>query len=298
MKTAILISMLAVASAALAISDDQRIRREILDPDRVIEVPVGQRHATVLSFPGVVRGVIGYGLTDGKSPGTYQFEAPGGGNVVTLRNLMPDKDCYASVLMDQDLYVFHLQPSENPVIALHLAKDDPSLKPMPEIGVAEVAAQRLDYSDTKLVQLLRKARDRPVWEKSQPQWYESAEFRKVNLRTDQGGLEPRIEEVHRFPEDDAIVLLGRVENKTAGPLEVVPLEIHVRVGERVLPCQLVDFSGVVPGGSSTPFALVLMGDSEGSRLGLSIENDFRVILGESKPYRGDRAESQVKGGSK
>jgi hypothetical protein len=109
----------------------------------------------------------------------------------------------------------------------------------------------------------------------------------VDLTTEQGSLVSRIEEIHRFPEDDAIVLLGKVENSSAVPLEVVPLETNVRVGERVLAGQLVDFSGVIPAKSSTPFAIVLTGDSEGSRLNLSIDNDFRVIVGTSMPYRGD-----------
>ena len=296
-----LLTWLAGASllAASEPKADPRIRHELLDTQRVVDVPVGQRHATVLNFPGVVQGVIGYGLTGGKDPGTFQFDAPEGGTVVTVRNVIQEKDCYMSVMVDRALYVFHLLPSEDPVIALHMLKEDKSKKPLPELPATEVAGRRLDYSDTKLVQILRKARDRALWEKSQPQWYETAELKTVALRNEQASLTSHIEEVHRFPEDDAIVLLGKVENSSSGPLQVVPLETSVRVGERVLSGQLVDFSGVVPSKSSTPFAIVLTGDSSGSRLNLSVGNDFRVILGSSKPFRAETAGVlPPKGGSK
>ncbi len=289
MKTTILIWLAGVSllTASEQQQMDPRIRRELLDTQRVVDVPVGQRHATVLNFPGVVQGVIGYGLTGGKDPGTFQFDAPEGGTVVTVRNVMQDKDCYMSVMVDRALYVFHLLPSDDPVIALHMLKEDKSKKPLPELPATEVAGRRLDYSDTKLVQILRKARDRALWEKSQPQWYESAELKVVDLKNEQGALTPGIEEVHRFPEDDAIVLLGKVANSSGGPLQVVPLETNVRVGERILSGQLVDFSGVIPAKSTTPFAIVLTGDSSGSRLNLSVENDFRVIVGNPAPFRSE-----------
>lgn len=257
----------------------ERIQNFILDPTKEIEVPVSKRHATVIHFPKIVQGVIGYGLTDGKTPGTFQFSNPQGSNVVTVRNVMDDKDCYMTCVMGNHPYIFHLVPSDKPAITVKLQSPDAlKEKVFGPVPATQASIKRLGYSSTGLIQAIRKARSRTVWELTYPDWYENAKRREVEMMTESGGVKAMISEIHQFPADDTLVFLGTISNSTAEALWLQPQAISMRVGERIYSAQMVDFTGEIGGNETAGFALVLKGNSTAGREHLAIENEFRLVL--------------------
>jgi len=259
----------------------ERIQNFILDPTKEIRIPVSKRHATVIYFPKPVQGVIGFGLTDGKELGTFQFSHPQNSHVITVRNVMEEKDCYMTCLMDEQPYVFHLVSSEEPVIALKLHPlEDAELKTFKVTSPVVTYNNRLGYSTASLIQSIRKARSRAVWEQTYPEWYESAKRRQVKMVTETTELDATITEIHQFPVDDTLVFLGQISNKTEGDLWLQPQALHVRVGERLYPAQMVDFTGEIEKNGKATFAMVLRGNTTGSREHLSINNEFRIVMPE------------------
>ena len=123
----LLTTMVLLSALPLRAQDNPttEIQETVLDTKAPIPVAVGPVTATTLMFPEAVDTIIGYGLTDGESPGTYHYTHPDKSRLVALRNVVPGKEAFMTVVMGEELYVFHLLSSDDPVIALKLMKATP-----------------------------------------------------------------------------------------------------------------------------------------------------------------------------
>lgn len=282
--------MLALKLAAAAVADEpttiipplpdvepaRRIRSQVLDPAIPITVPISATACSVLFFPQPVRAVMGYGLTSGEDQGFVQFEHPDNSPIVAVRMLQDFKRLFMTVLMGDELFVFELVPSAEPVIGLKLLEKPEATANL--VGAPQVQQRRLQYSPEKLVGLLHRATNEPVLRKHYSSLYEGAQRRKTDSRTDYGDVVCIVKEVHRFPTDDATVLIGTIENKNNFAISFDPQAVGVLLGQRESPAQLCDSSGNVPAKQSAPIAVVLQGDVDGNRAHLSVKNDYRFAL--------------------
>lgn len=250
-----------------------------------IPISIGTTQATILQFPRKITGLLGYGLTEGKEPGSYHYAHPKDSKILSLRNLMPGKEADIGVLLGQDLFLFHLKPDAKAPTAIRFLDTKPRRAPKSrKVSAAKIEGQQLDYATEKLLQVLKLARNQHVFQAYLPQFYKDAESRQAELRYDDGKLASVIRQLHRFPKEDALVLLGEIENRLDYPIRIDPSSFEVRVGERVYPAVLVDAPESIPTKGKVAAHVLVKGDAEGNRAHLSIKNDFRLIVSDYHRY--------------
>lgn len=256
-----------------------------LSRDHPIVVGIGTEHATILEFPSKITGLLGYGLSDGTEPGDYHYAHPKESNLLSLRNVRPGKKVNVSVLLGSELVSLHLLPNKDAPPTIRFRGADSSSWPKArKISAVGVKEKRLDYASDKLLNLLKLARNERVFRAYLPHLYKDVETRQAELTYDDENTATVIRQLHRFPNEDVLVLIGDVENRLDYPIQIDPASFEVRVSKRVYPVALVDAPEVVPAGASVPVHLIVKGDSEGNRANLSIKNDFRIILSEYCRY--------------
>ncbi len=191
---------------------------------------------------------------------------------------MRDREAKIGVLLGRDLVLLYLEPSdEAPAVIRFADLEKRRLGQARKISHSQVDGKKLDYSTEKLLHLLRLARNERVFQAYLPHLYDEVESRRVELTYDAGETASVIQQLYRFPKEDALVLLGEIQNRLSYPIRIDPGSFEVRVGERVYPVVLVDASENVPANGAIPVHVVIKGDTEGNRANLSIKNDFRLI---------------------
>lgn len=299
-KSAIAILLWTGVSRAYC-SSDPRVETVVLDSKGVTQIPVCAGYVTTVLFPRPVSGIVGYGLTNDPAAeeGWIQYAHPGDSGLVTLRVLKPElRVAYMTVLVGDDLYNFALanNPSqaalsvkltdaerqvEQPPIGqapVNAANAQKTPAPPSEPDKEDVANARPVYHPEKLRTLLELAKEEPLLQASSPELYQGYEERKVSNVSDYGDVVATVEEVHRFPVDDAIVLFGRIENKGAKTVSFDPAAITIGIGDRQYPSALVDCASAVNPGQTIRFGVIGQGDVDGGRAHLAIRNTFRVLL--------------------
>jgi len=298
----ILIGILLYSSVSAGYcSGDARVVTIGLDPDGVTQIPVCSGYVTTVLFPHPVSGIVGYGLTSdpASEEGSIQYAHPGDSGLVTLRVLKPDlRVAYMTVLTGDDLFNFALvnspgqaalsvrltegaRQAEQPgpgSIQLATADVQPVPSPSQQVTKEDVVDARPVYHPEKLRTLLELAKEAPLLRESSPELYKGYEERKVSNVSDYGEVIATVQEVHRFPADDAIVLVGEIENKSIKPITFDPAAITIGIGDRQYPSAFVDCAGRVEAQAATKFAIVGQGDVDGSRAHLALRNTFRIQL--------------------
>jgi hypothetical protein len=253
-------------------------------------------------FPRPVSGIVGYGLTSDPvaEEGWVQYAHPVDSGLVTLRVLKPElKVAYMTVLVGEELYNFALannpgqallsvkltdgkRPVEQPPIRQGPVNTVNAQPPPPppgcELEKEDVVNARPVYHPEKLRTLLQLAKEAPLLQGTSPELYQGYEERKVSNVSDYGDVVTTVEEVHRFPADDAIVLFGHIENKGAKSVSFDPAAMTIGIGDRQYPSGLVDCAGAVNPGQMIHFGVIGQGDVDASRAHLAIRNTFRVLL--------------------
>jgi hypothetical protein len=261
----------------LGVTEAQEIPVMKLTDGKPLTIKIGTKQATILQFPRKITGLLGYGLTDGKEPGSYHYAHPKNSALLSLRNLTPGKEADVGIILGEDLVLLHLKPDANaPAAVRFIESDQRRLKPR-KISAAGLQDKQLDYNTEKLLQLLKLARNERVFQAYLPHLYQDAESREAELIYDDGNVASIIRRLYRFPKEDALVLIGAIQNRFDYPIQVDPGSFEVRVGKRVYPAVLVDASEMVPANSSLPVHLIIKGDAEGNRANLAIKNDFRLV---------------------
>ena len=270
---------------SLSCSLAQKIPEVPLSRDHPIVVGIGTEHATILEFPSTITGLLGYGLSDGTEPGDYHYAHPKESHLLSLRNVRPGKEANVSVLLGRELVSLRLVPNKAAPQTIRFLDADASRGPKARrISAVGVKEKRLDYASDKLFNLLKLARNERVFRAYRPHLYKDAESRQAELIYDDENTATVIRQLHRFPKEDVLVLIGDIENRLDYPIQIDPASFEVRVSKRVYPVALVDAPEVVPAGASAPVHLIVKGDSEGNRANLSIKNDFRIILSDYCRY--------------
>ena len=272
-----------------------------LEPTKPTEIAIGAKTATTLQFPRPIQGLFGYGLTSGNDPGTYHYEHPPGSKLLAVRNLIPGKTAYVSVLLgEDDLYVLHLTPSATPpvMVRLHEAHADQEQWLARPIDAQQAEERKLtggSEGTKRLFQLLRLGKNARVFKAALPHLFRDVESRTVEVVHDDGEVATVVTRLHRFPSEDAVFLEAHIENKTEEVLQFDPGSLQVRVGSRTHPAALVDSVAQIPAGGKIPVHVIIRGGADGERAHLSIKNEFRLLMpGYAPPAQllGDDSQSQ------
>ena len=256
-----------------------------LDHNQPILVSIGTQQSTILEFPRKLNGLLGYGLSDGKESGNYHYAHPKDSRLLTLRCVKPGQEADIGVMLGNDLVLLHLKPSDQapPAVRFIEAKRN-GLQRARHLSAAVVKDKRLDYSTDKLLNLLKLARNERVFSAYLPHLYADAESRKAALTYSDDQTATVIQQLYRFPKEDAVVLLGEIENRMDYPIRIDPASFEVRVGKRVYPVAMVDAPERVPTSGKVAVHVIVKGDTEGNHANLSIKNDFRLVLSQYCRY--------------
>ena len=274
----------AASGAAPALASG-KIRHGLLVEDEIIEVSVGEKVATIVTFPAPVQSVLGYGITsDNDHTASFFFTTQEDMNLLSISALVETPefkrmaDTYMTVFVGDIPYVLHLVRSASPTVLLRLGDGNPKVIDPKEVTPSDVVARRLNQSHDKLLSLLRLARSYESFKATS--WFENSRHKRLAAKTDYGNLVAEVTEVVTFPKDDAVVVFGTLQNKSASNKFYDPTGVHVKVGNRDYPAKIVDASGRADANSTVPVAVLIQGGATGERSFLSVDNDFRLVLPE------------------
>lgn len=248
-------------------------------PRKTLPVSLHTEITTMLVFPEPVSMIVGAGLTDGTTAGLVQFDHRRGSLVVTFRAMQAEQSAFAQIISGGNIYFCRLNFADSPDSVVTISPS--AIKAAADVPLEEVVAQRLAVSEPRLRQLVELARSAAVLRQAVPdefRGYESCLDVSVASRT--GFLETRVDQVHRFPESDSLVVFGTVTNRGNAPVKFQAAAIRIRVGgSRIL---RPNWARPVPmslqAGESARVECVVAGDGAGTRLNLSIRNRFSISV--------------------
>ncbi len=273
------------AQAQTQVESTQELK---LDAGKPVAVGIGTKVATTLHFPSEITGLFGYGLTDGRAPGTYHYHHPDGSGVLSLRCLAPDKEAFVTVMLGDKAYALQLRATEHPAVIIRLRepseKNDKRALLAKPISKEEITERRLDYSTERLLNFLKLGKNAHILRHSLPKLYEGAQSRKVDSRYDDGEVSTVIRDIIRFPQEDTFTFIVEIENRRDDAIGYDPGSMQIKVGGRLYPVTVADASGFVEAKGKALAHVVLKGDTEGARAHLSIKNDFQLVIGAYAAY--------------
>ena len=277
MKSPISVLMLA-ATVALAASPEA-IQRVTLDERVVITVPVSTNRVTTISFPGPIAAIDAVGVTaDGKTPGEFQLAHTKGSLFVSVRALARKAATNLNIRWNKRTYVFELIESDAPVLALNLE----------DRTATEIVQPPPQFTPTRLLALLDKAKAFPLLRKQQPDAVAGAEARTFGDEpqvTDFNDYEIRIEEVFRFNPEDTLVFHVTLRNKSDREIRYLPESFCVRVGNRLYYQSISDAQGLLPPHAASTVYFAITGTPDGGRNELSLKNEFNVLVSRGRSGR-------------
>ncbi len=284
--------LLAIAFAVLlaAICSGQTISTKALVVGSPIRIALSQSVTTTLLFPSAISGTFGLGLiTDGNNPnasGCVQLTHPDGSGILVLHAVTENAHVIATILLDGALYVFDLQCSSTPDVAVTMVRqgssqDNGTAPKATPVTVEDIVADRPKFDPEILIGLLRRARDSAILQPLYHDLYSGYSKKEVFFTSDSGSVKTTVTSVHRFSKEDAVVLQGVIENETDQPLTFDGRAVTVLCANEVHPVKLLDCLRPIPAHTRTLCDAVLQGDIDGGRANLSIDNEYRIMLGET-----------------
>jgi len=279
---AILLALSCVAAEA------QNIGIKSISPGVATRILLSPALTTTLLFPSQISGTFGLGLVssgqNSNAGGMVQVEHPDGSNVLVLHSLSDSARVIMTVLLDNRLYVFALESSPAPDVAVTLVRkdspDDPGSAPRAvEVTPEQIADQRPKMDPELFISFLRRARDVNILRPIYKDLYQGYSKRDCQYTSEYEGVyKTTVVTIHRFSKEDAVVLQGVAENETDKPLAFDGRAVTVLVANEVHPAKLTDCLRPIPAHTKTLIDVVIEGDVDGSRANLSIENEFRIML--------------------
>ncbi len=266
LRTFLLIWLLACASAVLEAGP---VLRYPLDERAVYTVHVGTEAPTTVMFPGPIDALDAAGISgrpEDQPPVLLSHQA--GARFFSVRALRPGAAGAANVVFRDHVFAFVFTASGDPdrTVTFHDAEKAPGSSPS-----ARSNAERL-------LVLMDQAKNYTALASQYPALVQRIERTTPNTESVRGPVSAVIEEVLRFEDEDALTFRVRLENRGKNALRYSPGQLGVRVGETTFPVALTDAPGLLPAGRSTCVMLVVVGNPDGSRGGLSIKNSFSLAF--------------------
>jgi hypothetical protein len=271
------ISLLLLTAAVALAEPPEAIQRVTLDESVVVTVPVATNRVTTISFPSPITAIDAVGVTaDGKTPGQFQLAHTKGSTFLSVRALARKAATNLNIRWNKHTYVFELEESVTPILALNL--DDRS--------ESETVLPAPLVTPTQLLALLDKAKTFPLLKKQHPDAVANTvarTFGDTPQMTDFDDYEIRIEEVFRFNSEDTLVFHVTLRNKSDREIRYLPESFCVRVGNRLYYQSISDAPGVLPPRSASTVYFGITGTPDGGRNELSLKNEFAVLVTRLSP---------------
>jgi hypothetical protein len=266
------ISLLLLTAAVALAEPPEAIQRMMLDESVVVTVPVATNRVTTISFPGPISAIDAVGVTaDGKTPGQFQLAHTKGSTFLSVRALARKAATNLNIRWNKHTYVFELEESETPILALNL--DDRS--------ESETVLPAPLVTPPQLLALLDKAKAFPLLKKQHPDVVADVQAKTFGDNpqvTDFDDYEIRVEEVLRFNPEDTLVFHVTLRNKSDREIRYLPGSFCVRAGNRLYYQSISDAAGVLPPRSASTVYFAITGTPDGGRNELSLKNEFAVLV--------------------
>lgn len=270
---------LAVASALSA----QAIRNLPLDAQQVVDLPVS-REVTTVMFPGPLTAVAGTDMlidngreaseVEEGTPVRFHVTHAPGANFILVQSLQPEAAGRLTAIFDGAAYVIQLRTVAADSVASVI------------FGKGAVAgAKRVDappepvkFSPRIGLSLLDRARAFPVLARSLPKAVEGVTLRAQNRKIALPDVEITVQEVYRFPKEDAVVFLLRLRNPTDRTVDLAPSTFAARVAQERFEQSIANGPRSLEPGASADAEFAIVGLPDGNRNDLSADNAFTILV--------------------
>jgi hypothetical protein len=245
------------------------IIHRVLNPREVVVVPVATDRLTTICFPGPIAQIeAAYVSTNDEPPLRFQLTFQPGQFFFSLRALLPGAAASLNVIYKQQVHVFELVSSPQPILALTLTEPEAE---QPRSPRGPAGAHRL-------LGLLDTAKAYALLRDQHPDEVRDVVCVPRNDRYQFQGYALALEEVFRFAAEDALVFRVVLQNAASAPLRYLPQSFRVRAGDQTFYAALTDGDGTVPPLTNAAVYFAVTSGPEGSPHHLSPQNDFLVLV--------------------
>ncbi|ACB74492.1 hypothetical protein [Opitutus terrae] len=278
MRTALLGFLVAFSGVSA-----QTIREFVLDPHVAIDLPVS-REVTTITLPGAITAIAGADMLidDGGAAteveeGTrlrFHVTHAKGANFLLVQSLQPDATATLTVIFENAAHVLQLRTVATQPVASAIFK-------RPVVG-APVKLSRppepVRFTPRIGLSLLDRARAYPVLVKSLPAAVEGVTLRAQGRKVELPDLEIEVQEVYRFPKEDAVVFLLNLRNRTDQVLELAPSTFAARVANERFAQSIANGPRTLQPGEAAEAEFAIIGMPDGTRNDLSADNAFTILI--------------------
>ena len=269
--------ILSVWFAAACASAQPAITNIILNPGEVVVVPVTTDRLSLIRFPSPISHLEGaYLATDAEPPARFQVNIKPGSSYFSVRALAPNVSATLTVVWHEQAFVFELVSSTHPLLAVSLVEP---------VARDTTATGRLPNSH-RLLGILDTAKSYSILRAQHPAEVADVVYLPKHDRYDFGTYELQVEELFHFRTEDALVFRLVFRNKSNTTINYRPQSFRVRVGQKTFYAAISDGDGVLPPLKNTPVYFAVTSAPDGSRPGLSPQNDFSILFTLTLPERG------------
>jgi hypothetical protein len=268
--------------AAIALGA-QTIRELVLDPQQAVDLPVS-REVTTVVFPGPITAVAGADMlidsgkesteVDESTPLRFHVTHAPGANFLLVRSLQPGACGRLTAIHEGSAYVIELRSVATESVASAIFKRASS----PAAERVTGPPEPVRFSPRIGLSLLDRARAYPVLSRSLPKAVEGVTLRAQNRKVVLPDLEITVQEVYRFPREDAVVFLLGLKNTTDCVLDLAPSTFAARVAQERFEQSVANGPRSLGPGESADAEFAVVGLPDGTRNDLSADNAFTILV--------------------
>lgn len=256
--------MISFASLATAAAHASPVRRYTLDDRAVHAVRIAADAPTTITFPGPITAIEGAGVStkaEDQPPVLISHHADSA--FFSVRALRPDATGAANVVYRGRLFAFTFTAGETPDRTLTFSEDAPR----------ETASSKRP-TVARLLTLLDRAKHHSALTAQYPSLAQAIAHTTPNNTVVTGAIACTVEAVFGFADENAVVLRLRLENRSPSVVRYAPARITIRVAGASFPNALNDASGALAPSLAEIVHVVLLGNPDGVRAPLSVNNEF------------------------
>jgi hypothetical protein len=153
---------------------------------------------------------------------------------------------------------------------------------MPSAVKMDAPPEPVKFSPRIGLSLLDRARAYPVLVKALPKAVEGVTLRAQNRKVELPDLEITVQEVYRFPKEDAVVFLLRLKNTTDRTLDLMPSTFAARVAQERFEQSIANGPRTLAPGESGEAEFAIVGLPDGTRNDLSADNAFTILINSAR----------------
>ena len=261
----------------------QTIRDLVLDPQKAVDLPVSREITTVV-FPGPIIAVAGADMlidsgkesteVDEATPLRFHVTHAPGANFLLVRSLQPGAAGRLTAIYEGSAYVIELRSVATDSVASAIFRRATVLAAERVAGPPEPVR----FSPRIGLSLLDRARAYPVLSRSLPKAVEGVTLRAQNRKVVLPDLEITVQEVYRFPREDAVVFLLALKNTTDRVLDLAPSTFAARVAQERFEQSIANGPRTLGPGESADAEFAVVGLPDGTRNDLSADNAFTILI--------------------